>query len=243
MPSSPTSDQETGRRSLAPGTLYVVATPLGNLEDLSFRAARVLEQADLILAEDTRRTRKLLSHLGLSTPTSPLHQHNERSRVPKVLERLEGGQALALVSDAGTPGISDPGYPLIRAVIEADHPVVPIPGPSALVTAACAAGLPTDRLHFVGFLPGRPGRRKRVLEEALGLKSTLVLYVSPYKLVRELKLLVELGGPERPACLCRELTKIHEEFDRGSLSELLARWTDKKVRGEITLLVGAALED
>jgi 16S rRNA (cytidine1402-2'-O)-methyltransferase len=222
----------------SPGTLYVVATPLGNLEDITVRAARILGEVDKVLAEDTRRTRKLLTHLGHGTAMLSVHEHNERGRVEQVCRMLEQGQDLALVSDAGTPAISDPGFPLIRGVLAANFQVVPIPGACALTTAVCAAGLPTDRIHFVGFLPGRPGRRKTLLEEAVGLKATLVLYISPHKLVRDLKMLVEVAGAERPACLCRELTKVHEEFDRGSLGELLERWSDKKVRGEITMVVG-----
>jgi len=219
------------------GTLYVVATPIGNLEDITLRAARILGQVDRVLAEDTRRTRRLLTHLGHATPTLSLHQHNERGRIPQVVGWLLEGQSLALVSDAGTPGISDPGFPLIRAVLDAELRVVPVPGASALVAAASAAGLPTDRLYFLGFLPGRPGRRKRALQEALSTPSTVVLYVGPHKLPGILKMLVELVGPERTACVCRELTKIHEEFDRASLGELAERWGSKKVRGEVTLLV------
>ena len=220
------------------GTLYVVATPLGNLEDITMRAVRILGEVDMVLAEDTRRTRRLLTHLGHNTPTLSVHQHNERSRIAKICKMLEEGQDLALVSDAGTPAISDPGFPLIRAVLDAGLSVVPVPGPCALATAVSAAGLPTDRIHFIGFLPTRPGRRRRSLEEALALKASLVLYVSPHKLIKDLKLLVEIAGADRPACLCRELTKVHEEFDRASLGELLERWENKKVRGEITLVIG-----
>lgn len=223
---------------LRPGTLYVVATPLGNLEDITLRAARVLGQASRVLAEDTRRTKRLLTHLGHDgTVLVSLHEHNERSRLPAVLDWLAEGQTLALVSDAGTPTISDPGHPLVRAVAEAGHPVVPVPGPSAMIAAVSAAGLATDRLYFLGFLPGRPGRRRRALQEALQTPSTVVLYVSPYKLSKTLNMLVEIAGESRRACVCRELTKLHEEFDRGSLGELAARWADRKVKGEVTLLV------
>jgi 16S rRNA (cytidine1402-2'-O)-methyltransferase len=215
----------------------VVATPLGNLEDITLRAARILGQVDRILAEDTRRTKRLLNHLGHGTRMVSLHQHNELARLPAVLDWLGEGESLALVSDAGTPTISDPGFPLIRGVVEAGFRVVPIPGPSALATAVSAAGLATDRLYFLGFLPGRPGRRRRALAEALATPSTVVLYVSPYKLAKTLAMLVELAGEDRRACVCRELTKIHEEFDRGSLGELAARWADRKVKGEVTLLV------
>ncbi len=221
----------------ANGTLYVVATPLGNLEDITVRAARILGEVDTVLAEDTRRTRRLLTHLGHSTSTLSLHQHNEKSRIDQVCRILEEGRDLALVSDAGTPAISDPGFPLIRALVERNFQIVPIPGASALATAVCAAGLPTDRIHFIGFLPTRPGRRRKVLEEALQLRATLVLYASPHKLLKDLKLLAEIAGPERAACLCRELTKVHEEFDRDSLGGLVERWEGKKVRGEITLVV------
>jgi len=221
------------------GTLYVVATPLGNLEDITLRAARILGEVDKVLAEDTRRTRRLLTHLGHNTPTLSVHQHNERGRIEQVCQMLEDGLNLALVSDAGTPAISDPGFPLIRAVLSAKLRVVPIPGACALTTAVCAAGLPTDRIHFIGFLPTRPGRRRTLLEEALSLKATLVLYASPHKLLKDLRLLADIAGADRPACLCRELTKVHEEFDRGSLGELVERWEGKKVRGEITLVVGA----
>ena len=222
--------------------LYVVATPLGNLEDITLRAARILGEVDRVLAEDTRHSRKLLNHLGHATPMTSLHEHNERGRIDQVLGWLAEGKRLALISDAGTPAISDPGFPLVQAVAAAGFRVVPIPGPSALVTAACAAGLPTDRLHFLGFLPARPGRRKRLLEEALGLRSTTVLYVSPHKLAKVLALAAAVA-PERAACLARELTKVHEEFDRGPLAELAARWAEKPVKGELTLLVGPAPEE
>ncbi len=222
--------------------LFVVATPLGNLEDITLRAARILGQVDRVLAEDTRRTRQLLNHLGHSTPTTSLHEHNEIGRIQQVVGWLAEGKRLALVSDAGTPAISDPGFPLVRAVAAAGYRVVPIPGPSALVTAACAAGLPTDRLHFLGFLPARPGRQRKTLEEALALRSTTVLYVSPHKLARVLELAASIA-PDRPACLARELTKMHEEFDRAPLGELASRWADKPVKGELTLLIGPAAEE
>lgn len=224
------------------GVLYVVATPLGNLEDITLRAARLLGEVDRVLAEDTRRTRQLLNHLGHSTPTTSLHEHNEGQRIASVLRWLEDGQKLALVSDAGTPAISDPGFPLVRAAAEAGHRVVPIPGPSALVAAASAAGLPTDRLHFIGFLPGRPGRARALLHESMALRSTTVLYVSPHKIAKVLAVAAE-AAPDRPACLARELTKVHEEFDRDSLAALAQRWEDKVAKGEMTLLIGPAPEE
>ncbi len=223
------------------GVLYVVATPLGNLEDITLRAARILGEVDRVLAEDTRHTRKLLNHLNLSTPTTSLHEHNEIQRIGSVLRWLEEGQRLALVSDAGTPAISDPGFPLVRAAAEAGHRVVPIPGPSALVSAASAAGLPTDRLHFIGFLPGRPGRAKALLHESMAMRSTTVLYVSPHKIAKVLTVAAE-AAPERRACLARELTKVHEEFDRDTLAALAERWSQKTAKGEITLLIGPAPE-
>ena len=236
MPSTP-REPTAGGSTKPDGRLYVVATPLGNLDDITLRAARVLGDVDRVLAEDTRRTGRLLQHLGHKKPTISVHEHNERGRIPQVIGWLGNGENLALVSDAGTPGISDPGFPLVRAVVEAGFRVVPIPGPSALTTAACAAGLPTDQLHFLGFLPTRKGRRRTVLKEVSGLRGSLVLFVSPHRLCSELQLLVEVLGPERKACICRELTKLHEEFDRGSLAELEARWALRKVRGELTLIV------
>ncbi len=222
--------------------LYVVATPLGNLEDITLRAARILGSVDRILAEDTRHSRTLLAHLGHATPMTSLHEHNELGRIEQVIGWLAEGKTLALISDAGTPGISDPGFPLVRAVAAAGYRVVPIPGPSALVTAACAAGLPTDRIHFIGFLPARPGRQKKTLEEAMALRSTTVLYVGPHKLAKVLELAAAVAA-DRPACLARELTKVHEEFDRATLGELAARWADKPVKGELTLLIGPAEEE
>jgi len=217
--------------------LFVVATPLGNLEDITLRAARILGEVDRILAEDTRRTKRLLMHLGHGTRTTSLHEHNEKGRIPQVLAWLENGANLALVSDAGTPGISDPGFPLIRAVVAAGFPVIPIPGPSALVTAASAAGLPTDQLHFLGFLPVKKGRRRSTIGQVSGAGGSLVLYLSPHRLQSDLEILCEELGDDRPACLCRELTKVHEEFDRGSLGTLRDRWAQRKPRGEFTLVV------
>ncbi len=220
------------------GTLYVVATPIGNLEDITVRAARVLGEVDGVLAEDTRRTRTLLTHLGHATPMQSLHGHNEKAKIGRVLGRLARGESLAVVSDAGTPAISDPGAPLVAAVIEAGGTVVPVPGPSAVITALCASGLPTDRFQFVGFLPGRPGRRRKVLVEALASGGTTILYASPHRVVKDLAIAREVAGDDRPAVIARELTKIHEEFDRGTLAELVERWTDKQPRGEFVVLIG-----
>ncbi len=220
------------------GALYVVATPIGNLEDITLRAVRILEQADRILAEDTRHTGKLLKHLGVKTPMTSLHGHNERNRLDRVLEWLDEGLALALVSDAGTPAISDPGQAIVAAARQAGHRVVPVPGACAFIAAASAAGLPTDRLHFVGFLPGRPGRRRKVFQQVLPAGGTTAVYVSPHRVAKDLAIAVEVAGADRPACLCRELTKIYEEFDSGTLGELHERWSKKTAKGEMVLLIG-----
>ena len=222
------------------GTLYVVATPIGNLEDITVRAARILGEVDGVLAEDTRRTRTLLTHLGHATPMQSLHGHNEKARIGRVLRRLADGESLAIVSDAGTPAISDPGAPLVAAVVEAGGRVVPVPGASALITALCASGLPTDEFHFVGFLPGRPGRRKKVLARALAGPGTTIFYASPHRVVKDLAIAREVAGDERPAVIARELTKVYEEFDRGPIGELTDRWTERETRGEFVVLIGPA---
>jgi 16S rRNA (cytidine1402-2'-O)-methyltransferase len=167
-----------------------------------------------------------------------LHGHNEKARTERVLEWLEEGHKLALVSDAGTPAISDPGSVIVAAARDAGHRVVPVPGPCAFVAAASAAGLPTDRLHFVGFLPGRPGRRRKVFEQVLPAGGTVAVYVSPHRVLKDIAIAIEVAGADRPACLCRELTKVYEEFDRGTLGELHERWSNKTPKGEMVLLVG-----
>lgn len=220
------------------GGLYVVATPIGNLEDITLRAVRILKEADRVLAEDTRHTGRLLKHLGIQARMTSLHGHNEKARTEVVLEWLEEGQTLALVSDAGTPAISDPGSVIVTAARDAGHRVVPVPGPCAFVAAASAAGLPTDRLHFVGFLPGRPGRRRKVFEQVLPAGGTVAVYVSPHRVLKDIAIAIEVAGADRPACLCRELTKMYEEFDRGTLGELHERWSNKTPKGEMVLLVG-----
>ncbi len=220
------------------GVLYVVATPIGNLEDITLRAVRILREADRVLAEDTRYTGRLLKHLGIQARMTSLHGHNEKARTERVLEWLEEGHKLALVSDAGTPAISDPGSVIVAAARDAGHRVVPVPGPCAFVAAASAAGLPTDRLHFVGFLPGRPGRRRKVFEQVLPAGGTVAVYVSPHRVLKDIAIAIEVAGADRPACLCRELTKVYEEFDRGTLGELHERWSNKTPKGEMVLLVG-----
>lgn len=218
------------------GTLYLVATPIGNLDDLSTRAAQVLCEVDLIASEDTRRTGVLLKRVGSRVPQISYHDHNAARRVPGIVERLQAGESIAVVSDAGTPTVSDPGFRLVRAAREAGLPVVPIPGPSAVLAALSGAGLPTDRFVFLGFLPPRPGRARKLLDGAAQLPMTLILFVSPHKVPATLAMLVDRLG-DRDACLCRELTKLHETFDRGTLGELSDRYGTGKVRGEITLVV------
>jgi 16S rRNA (cytidine1402-2'-O)-methyltransferase len=220
------------------GTLYVVATPIGNLEDITLRGLSVLREVELVLAEDTRHTRVLLDRHGIAKTPLSLHAHNESARSQQVLDALAGGRAVALVSDAGTPLVSDPGERLVTRAIAAGHHVVPIPGPSAVLAALIASGLPAEPFTFVGFLPRRAGERARRLAELAGRPETLVLFESPRRVGA---LLAELSASfgERRACLARELTKLHEEAARGTLSELVARFADG-ARGEVTLVVEGA---
>jgi 16S rRNA (cytidine1402-2'-O)-methyltransferase len=222
------------------GLLYVVATPIGNLEDITYRAVRVLREADLIACEDTRQTRKLLDHYGIQKPTVSYHEHNEAERTAELVERLRAGAAIALVSDAGVPLVSDPGYRLVRAAVENAIPVVPVPGPSALLAALAAAGLPTDAFHFAGFLPPKPGQRFKTLESLAEEQATLIFYEAPHRLVETLEAIEQALGP-RPVVVARELTKIHEEFLRGTAAELRAVLEQRDaIKGEITILVGKA---
>jgi 16S rRNA (cytidine1402-2'-O)-methyltransferase len=231
---------EVGQDAVTGGTLVVVATPIGNLGDLSPRAAEVLRTVDLVLAEDTRRTGKLLAHVGSEVRQLSLHEHNERDRADEVVARLEEGQRVALVSDAGTPAVSDPGYRLISAVVEADLRVEAVPGASALLTALVVSGLPTDRVAFEGFLPRRGAARRERLAELATERRTVVLYVSPHRADADLRDLAASLGDERPAALCRELTKLHEQVLRGGLGALAVRVAEEGVRGELTLVVGGA---
>jgi len=218
-------------------TLYIVSTPIGNLGDLSPRAREVLRGVSRILAEDTRRTRVLTDHAGATVPLVSLHEHNEASRTAKVLEWLGAGEDLALVSDAGTPLVSDPGARLVDAVAEAGHPVVPIPGPSAVLAALVGSGLATDRFAFLGF-PERKGKARRgLLERVAGSAETCVLFESPQRAVRLLEELGEVCGPSRRVAVARELTKIHEEFFRGTLSDAARHYGDHPPRGEVTVVV------
>lgn len=220
-----------------PGTLYVVATPLGNLEDITFRAVRILREVDRIACEDTRHTRRLLDHYSISKPAVSYHEHNERERTEDLVQRLLTGENIALVSDAGTPLISDPGYRLIEACAEVGIAVVPIPGPAAVVTALSASGLPTDSFYFGGFLPPKSGQRRRALESVLELDCTLVFYEAPHRLIDTLEDVAAVMG-SRKVVVARELTKMHEEFARGPATQVAASFSSREsVKGEITLLI------
>jgi 16S rRNA (cytidine1402-2'-O)-methyltransferase len=219
------------------GTLYLVATPIGNLADITHRALQVLNDVDLIACEDTRHTHKLLQHYGITTKTTSYHEHNEQQRTPHLIDLLKQGRDIAVVSDAGTPSISDPGFRLVRAAIENDVTVVPVPGPSALISALIAAGLPTDEFFFAGFLPSRPNARRTRLEELKTVPGTLIFYEGPHRLAATLKDAYEILG-EREAVVARELTKLHEEIKRGRLSELARVYVDdENPRGEIVVLI------
>jgi 16S rRNA (cytidine1402-2'-O)-methyltransferase len=224
------------------GCLYLVATPIGNLEDITVRALRVLGEADLIACEDTRHTAKLLNHYGIRKPTISYHEHNEVTRSAELVLRMEEGARVALVSDAGTPGVSDPSYRLVSLCLRHHVPVVPIPGPSALIAALVASGLPVDEFLFVGFLPPRTGERRKALDRLASEPRTLVIYEAPHRLTGTLTDALDRLG-RRPAVIARELTKVHEEFLRGDLAELLVRTSQQPARGEITLLIGAATTD
>jgi 16S rRNA (cytidine1402-2'-O)-methyltransferase len=217
--------------------LYLVATPIGNLRDISLRALETLAAADVIACEDSRVTRKLTERYGISTPLTPYHEHNAAEARPKLLARLAAGQAVALVSDAGTPLISDPGYKLARAASDAGHAVIAVPGASALLTALAAAGLPTDRFFFEGFLPPKPGARQKRIAELAGIPATLVLFESGPRLPAALADLASGLGP-RAAAICRELTKLHEEIRRADLASLARHYAaGAETRGEIVIVV------
>ncbi|MBD2213366.1 16S rRNA (cytidine(1402)-2'-O)-methyltransferase [Nostoc linckia FACHB-104] len=220
-----------------PKTLYVVGTPIGNLEDITFRAVRILQNVDLIAAEDTRHTGKLLQHFQVQTPQISYHEHNRSSRIPELLEHLANGKAIALVSDAGMPGISDPGYELVTACIEAGITVVPIPGASAAITALSASGLPTDRFVFEGFLSAKTQHRREYLESLQTESRTIIFYESPHRLRDTLQDLGETFGSDRQIVLARELTKFYEEFWRGTIAEAIAHYTQREPQGEYTLVV------
>jgi 16S rRNA (cytidine1402-2'-O)-methyltransferase len=219
------------------GTLYLVATPIGNLEDITLRALRTLKECDLVAAEDTRHTGQLLKHFGVSKPLLSYFQFNEAKRSEEIIERLRRGENVALVTDAGSPGVSDPGERVVKAALAAGFRVEPVPGPCALVAAVTASGLPTDEFHFFGFLPHKSGQRRKQLETLKELPGTLVLYESPYRIEKLLGELHEIC-PERPVVLARELTKKFEEFLRGKPGELLEIARKRTLKGEFVVMVG-----
>jgi 16S rRNA (cytidine1402-2'-O)-methyltransferase len=227
------------RGTLGPGSaLYLVATPIGNLEDITLRALRVLKEVDLIACEDTRQTLKLLNHYGIHTRTVSYHEHNEMTKAAELVVDLESGAKIALVTDAGMPGISDPGFRLITLAIRHHVPVVPIPGASAYLAALVASGLPTDSFHFSGFLPAKSGQRRKLLESVRESPRTQVFYEAPHRLLETLEDVVEVLGAERHVVVAREVTKLHEEFLRGRAGETLAELKKRgEVKGEITLLI------
>jgi 16S rRNA (cytidine1402-2'-O)-methyltransferase len=225
---------------LTPGTLYLVATPIGNLEDITLRALRTLKECDLVAAEDTRRTGQLLRHFDVSKPLLSYFQFNEAKRSEELLERLRRGDKIALVTDAGSPGISDPGERVVKAAITAGFRVESVPGPSALVAALTASGLPTDEFHFIGFLPHKSGQRRKKLEELSDFEGTLVLYESPYRVERLLDELCEIF-PTRSVVLARELTKKFEEYLRGTPAELRDLLKSRSIKGEFVVMIGNQL--
>jgi 16S rRNA (cytidine1402-2'-O)-methyltransferase len=224
------------------GVLYIVATPLGNLGDMSQRAIDILQQVDLIAAEDTRHSKKLLQHFGIDKPMIAFHEHNERDRASGILSQLQAGRHIALISDAGTPLISDPGYPLIRQLHDARIRVVPIPGPSAVITALCAAGLPTDHFCFEGFLPSKAGAREKSLRELARESRTLVFYESPHRLLDTLSAMLQVFGSDRRITLARELTKTFETIRQDTIANMVS-WVDanpEQQKGESVLIIEGA---
>jgi 16S rRNA (cytidine1402-2'-O)-methyltransferase len=220
------------------GTLYVVATPIGNLEDITLRALRVLKEVDLVAAEDTRRTRKLLTNYGISKPLTSYFEHNERAKGRLLVKKLKGGATVALVTEAGTPGISDPGYRLVKLAVEHSIPVVSIPGASALTAVLSIAGLPTDEFTFKGFVPAGAGRRRRFLLSLKGADTTFVLYEAPGRLKATLKEIKNVLG-DVEAVIAREMTKLHEEVMRGRVEELMGLVEERKLKGEVTIVIRA----
>src|SRR6266851_326346 len=235
---------DRNRRDLDPGAaLYLVGTPIGNLEDITLRAVRVLKEADVIACEDTRQTQKLLNHYGIATRTISYHEHNEMTRSAELVKEMQEGASVALVTDAGMPGISDPGFRLISLAIRHHVPVVPIPGASAFLAALVASGLPADSFRFSGFLPAKRGQRRKMLESIQGSPRTQVFYEAPHRVKEAVEDIVEVLGAERHLVIAREVTKIHEEFLRGRAYEVLRTLNARdEIKGEITLLIGKAEE-
>jgi 16S rRNA (cytidine1402-2'-O)-methyltransferase len=237
------AEVSSGESALEAG-LYVVATPIGNLEDITLRALRVLKEVDLIACEDTRHTQKLLNHYGISTPTISYYEQNEASRAEELANKLKAGKRIALVTDAGIPGISDPGFRLISRAVEQGIKVIPVPGASALVSALAASGLPTDSFQFHGFLPPKSGQRRKILENIRASSQTEIFYEAPHRLKETIEDIVAVLGQARPIVVARELTKIHEEFLRGSAGQVLQQLNSRgEIKGEITLLIGKSSEE
>ncbi len=222
--------------TLSTGTLYIVSTPIGNLEDITFRAIRTLKEVRLVAAEDTRRTGLLLKHFGIQTPLTSYFEGNELKKRDFILSKLNQGEHIALVSDAGTPGISDPGFRLIQKAIENLIPVVPIPGPSAVIAALSVAGLPTDAFLFEGFLPHKSGRRRALLQQLEGIRETLIFYESPYRVSESLQDILDILG-DREMVLARELTKAYEEILRGTVTGIQNQIKERTLKGEITFVI------
>lgn len=223
------------------GTLYVVPTPVGNLEDITMRALRVLREADLVLAEDTRTSGNLLRHYDIHRPMLSFHKFNEHQVVSSIVSRLQGGESMALVSDAGTPGISDPGYLLVREAIQAGVEVITLPGATAFVPALVSSGLPCDKFCFEGFLPQKKGRMTR-LQELADEPRTMIFYESPHRVVKALEQFIETFGTSRPVSVCREISKMHEESVRGTLEDVLAHFQENEPRGEFVIIIGGCSE-
>lgn len=220
-----------------PGKLYLVPTPIGNLEDISSRAARVLEEVELVACEDTRNSGRLLKHLGLKKTLISYHEFNETNRAAQLVERIEAGASVAVITDSGSPGISDPAYRVVRAAVDNGIEIIALPGPCAIIPALTASGLPTDRFSFEGFLPPKSGARRRRLEELAEMRHTLVFYESPHRVAKLLADVQAVLG-NRPACLSREISKKFEEHIRGSVSEIIARLEQRPAKGELVLVVG-----
>ena len=224
------------------GTLYIVATPIGNLEDITLRAMRIMKEADVIAAEDTRHTRKLLDRYEIDTSMTSYHDHNKEEKAPVLIDKLLDGKNIALVSDAGTPGISDPGYFLINLAISENIPVTPIPGATAAITALSVSGLPTDRFVFEGFLPSKQTARRKRLNELEQEERTLIFYEAPHRIMKTIRDMLDVFG-DRKAVITRELTKIHEEAVRGGLSNILKHLQSGTLKGEFTIIVHGATEE
>ncbi len=222
--------------------LYIVPTPIGNLEDITLRAIRILQEADTIVCEDTRQTIKLLSHLKISKPLISFYTQNQLKRIPQIISMLEAGKNIALVSDCGTPAISDPGYYLVKEAIEHNITVVPLPGACALITAVIASGLPTDSFIFLGFLRRKPGKMKKELETAKQLEKTIIFYESPHRLLKTLEICKEVFGVSAKVVLAREITKKFEEFIRGSLDKVIDQMQKREILGEFVVIINACEE-